>query len=315
MAYPWLEYLRISHNSRKTLKSCARKFEFRKLYQHSKQDRSVPGDAGIALHAGYQEYLLNKDEDQAIMSMMLKYPIDLCNDPQDNRSLEACYATMIELMHSHAVQHYELVFIKCLDGETRPAIEVPFEIFLPGMFLDEENQRIPISYIGYIDLFIWNTVESAFEAIDIKSHRRTLRDLSALFQFDEQVLPYALMLEWLTNQQINSLKVTYLSTYLDIVNPQVVPYSFMKSRKDIMDWANGLMVDIRNLQQFYKLGWFPRDGVRNESCVAWNKSCPFFRDVCGSRNEKAIQYAFLQDGKPYVDNFEPWVTMELDLIG
>lgn len=314
MSYPWLKKLRLSHSSRKTLKGCSRKFELRKFYQHASQDRSVPADVGKALHHGYQEFLKTGDEDHSLFEMMLQYPIDLSSDEDDKRSLEACYATMMALMYSKNIDHYELINIKCLDGKERPAIEVPFEIFLPGIYLDDKNKKIPISYIGYIDTIVWSKIEQEFETIDIKSHRRNLNDLTALYKWDEQVLPYALILEWLTKSKINSLKVTYLAAYVDLINPIITPYTYLKGQRDILDWANGLMVDIKNLQEFYRLAWFPRDGAKNEECLAWNYPCKFFNNVCESRNYKAIQNHLLSGDKPYVDDFKPWITMELELV-
>lgn len=315
MPYPWVKRLRLSHSSRKTLKSCNRKFELRKLYQHASRDRSIPGDVGKAIHVGYQTFLKTRNEDESLYEMMLEYPIDLSADVDNERSLEACYATTMELMNSKIIGHYELINIKCLDGVERPAIEVPFEIFLPGVYLDVETKQIPISYIGFLDTIIWDVMESSVRVVDVKSHRRRIKDLSALFQYDEQCLPYGLIIEWLTSQSIENFKVTYLAAYVDVLNPDVTPYTYPKSKRDILDWAKGLMVDIKNLQEFYRLGWFPRSGASNETCLAWNKPCPFFKDVCGSRNEKAIQYHLLNNETPYVDDFEPWITMELELAG
>lgn len=316
MSYPWLKQLRVSHSSRKTLKSCARKFELYKIFVYPGRQESFLGEVGKALHAGFQDYLTHGDQEKAIWEMMIKYPINFTNVKETHkreRSLEACYATLMELMTSHKIKHYELVQIRKTNGEVVPAVEVPFEIRFPGVYLDAVNRRIPISYIGFIDLVIWDPVELQYRIVDIKSHRRRQDDLSAIYQWDEQCLPYALVIQNATGQLINSFSVTYLSAYTDIEDPRVVPYTYEKSAQDVNDWLNGFMVDIKKLQEFYRLGWFPRDGANVESCMSWGSKCQFFDSLCGSRNKDAIYYTIHEDNKEPEDYpFEPWITMDLE---
>ena len=142
--------LRLSHSSLRTFRSCARKLEFRKFHPTMSKDESLAGEVGHALHVGYQHYLVHKDRDAAIFAMLQRYPIHLNSNPSNSRSVEACYPTLNAMIDSGAFLEYEIAEIKCLDGEIRKAIEVPFQINITGFNLGDalSDIHIPVIYVG-----------------------------------------------------------------------------------------------------------------------------------------------------------------------
>lgn len=276
---------------------------------HPGKDRSLAGDVGGALHAGYQDYLVHGDRDKALLALALAYPIDLNDNPMKPRSLEACIPTLDAMMDSEYLMEYELAKVDCIDGLTRPATEVYFKINIKNFSLSD-NEFIPVSYVGYIDAILYNHLTDEYIVCDIKTHTDKSYDLSPKYQFSPQCLPYGIVLERMLGQQLDGLSVKYLSTFIDIAQPKVAIYDFEKSKQDIEDWARGLIVDLQQIKMFYQMQWFPRTA---DGCIAWFKPCRFF-DICESRDDDYIQQMILENKEPYTDRTdEPWIECDLEL--
>ena len=303
--------LRISDSSLNGgYKSCARKLEFRKFYNVPGSSRSLAGDVGNALHAGWQNYVVTNDKQAAMGAMMLAYPIDLNSNPSDYRSLEACYATLNKMFDSTHLIEYEIAQIKCLDGITRPAVEVPFLIKIKNFSLSDEKV-VPVHYIGFIDLILKHRIDESFIVVDIKTHRQNADDMTPKYMYDEQCIPYGLILERILGHDLEGFFTWYYSVYVDITKPRVKVYKFPKNQYDIRDWARGFYNDLETVKRFYNAGWFPRSG---KSCMNFNKPCEFF-DICNSRDKSVIEQYILSNFKsPSIDRFKgPWIEVELEL--
>lgn len=302
-----IDKLRISHSSMQMARSCWRKLEFRKFYMSSAKDDSLAASVGNALHAGYQHWLQYRDKDAATWEFMCHYPYQFESGPNDYRSLEACYSTLIALMESHSLSQYELAYIN-LNGSEVACVEVPFQINIEGFSLSD-IEHVPVEYIGFMDLILYDVLNDVYIVVDIKTTRMTTKDMTPVYQFDEQCIPYAIVLERLLGKPIKHLSVKYLSAYIDILEPQVKLYPFEKDENDIQDWMRGMLIDLQLAKTFYQMNWFPRS---SKSCFAWNKPCTFF-NMCQTRNEKTIE-AFLdlekKEDSRAID-FTPWVTLDL----
>lgn len=302
MKYPITE-LRISHSSMQTLHSCPRKFEFSKLFNHRKWDESLAASVGSALHKAFQNYLETGDMEQATWALIESYPIHLNDNPMNDRSIETCYSVLCAMVNHPRLGEYELAYFE-KDGKSVPAIEVPFEIHLTGL-----DFPVPVRYIGFIDAIFYDKVYDTYIVVDIKTTRQNLKDYSAAYQFSEQCLPYALVIEQLLGQSINSLKVMYYNCYIDMINPRIGLYTFDKDADDVQDWVRGLKVDLASVDTFAKLGWFPR---HTGSCISFNKPCKN-SDLCVQRDIDLIQELILLNHEPAPPEKEPdyLVSMEL----
>ena len=288
--YPHIQELRGSYSSFDGLyEGCKRKYEFTKLFQHpTARDENVPGETGKALHAGYQNYLINKDREKAIEAMMFEYPIHMCSDMGDFRSLEACYATMNTMIDSGAFLEYDIASVHCLDGVTRPAIEVAFKITIKNFSLSDDRD-VPVTFVGFVDAILYDKVLDEYLVVDIKTTRDNLVDKTNIYRYDNQCIPYALVLERVLNREIHALNCKYFSVYLDLMKSYSKVYSFTRSRADVEDWARGLLVKLHEIKQFYNMGWFPRNA---KSCITFKRACHFI-DICASRDHQNIQNHFL----------------------
>lgn len=339
MSYPFFpnNNLRISHSSRIVLLNCRRKFQFRKLFQQVKRQRegasALKAELGKALHHGYQEFIRNFDmsmderEQHAIFEYMKAYPIEIEQGAAAVASLETGYATLKEMIESQAMMGYELARIKCHDGVERDAIEVPFEIVLEGYQLPG---NVTVSLTGFIDAIFFNSHTQTFRVLDIKTSGRKSNDgdFSALYQFNEQCVSYGFVLEFIQQKKIENFDVSYLHCKVDMKEPKVLRYDFVKTQKDVQDWYNALLMDLSNIKTFMELDWFPRDPT-GQACFAYGNRCEYY-EICGYSNEtcaKALapteeELAEMKEEELEKDeaivsktgaDFEPWIKFGIEM--
>jgi len=160
----------ISNSSRNMFRSCPRKLEFRKFYNSSRREESLATLAGSALHAAYQSFLVDKNWDNAALELMLGMKTDYDVEPLQARSLQACYATLVAMMQYDGYSHLELAYVN-VNGERRPAIEVPFRIKVKNFSLSDD-EHIPVEYIGYIDVIMHDVISKDFITTDVRSEER-----------------------------------------------------------------------------------------------------------------------------------------------
>lgn len=306
-------HLELSDSSRGLFNTgCERKFEFRKLIEFRRNEDSFAGNAGTAMHAGYQSYLTNGNRELAQWEMMKRFPIQDNPSCMQSRSLEACYWTLEALMDYEGLASYRLARIQVGDEpEPRPAVEVPFRITLTDIYLDAAR-TIPISYIGYMDAIMYDAFTNSYIVVDLKTTTVQINggDYSPLYKFADQCLPYAMVLAAIQGHPITELDLRYLVSFIDHHEPRILSYPFPKTQIDIEEWGRSLLIDIMNLRMFYDMGWFPR---RGNQCYSWSRVCPYF-DYCDVRDENFLRQAFdtyheETDRPP----FEPWFELSLSL--
>jgi len=309
--------LPLSYSSRGTLHSCERRFELRKLYGHDRSEReeSLPPEVGHALHTGYQTYFATRDRDAAAAAFMLRYPAHLCNNRNDQRSIEAAYLTLEEMMAHPIDSRYKIATINH-NGVMKPAIEVPFRIMIRDVSL-LRDQQIAICYDGFIDLILLDTVTGDYCPLDIKTTRTWRTDYSAKYMYDDQCLPYGYILQRVLNRNTTAFNVLYLVAFIDALKPRVFMYDFPITEQRVQEWAFTFAFELNMLRQYAEMGFFPRRGA---SCDGYGV-CQYF-DVCGYTNPDDIR-KFLDsqfgprsyDTDTVSENFDPWFTINLTIEG
>lgn len=316
--YP-LRHLILSHSTTSSYRSCARKLEFRKFFGTKQVELDEWGnpvdnhaaDCGKCLHTGFQDYLVNLDEERAIYRMALEYPMrSEPMQPNDYRSLEACYATLMTMIRSPVVGRYELIQIAVKDKNgvvtNRPAVEVPYVIEFTNVPLS-----IPVYHVGLIDAIFYDRVDDCYIVVDIKTHRDNTTDLSLRYEFDEQTIPYGLILEHILGHKIEEFTVAYMSCFVDITEAKVGMYKFNKSKEHIKDWFIGQCVDIKHIAWYMENQWFPR-ATNGSTCMAFRKRCGH-AEVCTYRDPNTLSRII--EGNPretfFHDGKEPWITVQI----
>lgn len=306
------KHLRFSYSSKSI--GCARKFEFHKMYPKGVRTDSFNAAVGTALHRAYQKFLITRDQDAAALELMFYYPIHI--PPRDNtRSLEACYHTLQSIIQKTSLSDMEIVELS-IGGKLMPAVEVPFEIFiknfsLNGKFFDNGAPEWSVSYTGFIDTFLFSNMMQTYGMHEVKTTRRNIKDPGLLYQYNEQPLPYSLILEHLLGNKIETFDAYYIHVYIDLEAPYTQVLKFNKGPNEIADWLMGTKVWLHELQSYVINDWFPRNG---NNCVTWNEKCAYF-DLCHSRDKERIYNNLLRGRDPatLVDDFIPLITVELEL--
>lgn len=302
------KWLRVSYSSLNTFEFCERKFELAKLYpQRERAFDSFAADVGLCLHAGYQDWLVFKDLDKALWEMALKYPYDLeWQQSNDYRSLESCTATLVAMSESDAFYEYEVAHIVKPDGSVVPAIEVPFEIRFPSIRIADGRG---LAFVGSIDAIMQHMLYKSYRTLDIKTHRDTLKDATGKYKYNTQQVPYGLVIEHVTSQEIDDFEVLYLDTYVDVAEPRVTPYEFSKTRDQVQEWVLDTVLKLQRVQRNIEMSHFPRV---TSGCIAWNKPC-YALEFCESRDPETILAYILQGADPATPRYvEPWIVAELD---
>lgn len=305
------DFLRVSYSSLNTFSSCPRKFEFSKLYSRRARDfDTYAADVGTSLHKGYQEYLMSRDYDKAMWALLESYPYEgAFYQEKDDRSIEAAIMTLEAMIESDDMLEWRVAEIKKPDGLVVPAIEVPFELILKGINLPDGRG---IAVTGFIDALLRNVMNDRFRAWDIKTHRRTLADATAKYKFDTQQVPYGIVLEHIQGSQVDEFEVCYLDTYVDLANPRVEVYSFLKDRDAVQEWLMNTVLKCQQIQRYMEMDYFPRtDG----GCLAFNRPC-FYLQPCELRDKDSIQKWLLEGQAPeQTVPEEPWIRAVIDVYG
>lgn len=261
-----------SYSSQNTFHSCPRKLEFHKIYKAKRRNDSIPANAGKAVHAGFQEYLISRDENKALFAAYLAYgafenPYYKINH---DRSFSACIGTLLHLFENFPFEDYTLATIN-----NRPAVEVGIRLILSESF----------HYIGFIDCIFYDEIQDRYIIVDIKTHRNHIADKLPLYQFDSQCIPYAYALAHM-QEDFFTFDCMYISVFLDTIKPSMEIYEITRTIEDAEDWFTTLKLDMKEIQFFRESNYFPRHG---NACMSFNSPCPHF-DYCHVRNpEKLIQ--------------------------
>lgn len=321
--------LQISYSSGGTFDSCARKFEFRKIYPRRKQSQdSLPAAVGQALHAGYQTYLATQSEDKAYWALLETYPYELeYTAYDDKRSLEAAVSTLDKMLAYGNMDEWELLQIQrpwsskeiltaaaqgisdLGESPIVPAVEVPFELILKGINLPDGRG---ISVIGYMDAGMRNLVTDRKRTLDIKTHRSTLRNADPKYRFDNQQTPYGVVIQHVTQEPCDEFEVLYLDCFVDLQEPRVQLYEYHRDSTDVQEWLANTVLRAQRIQRAVQMDYFPRT---DNGCLSFNQACPYL-EICQTRDKEAIlEYMLMGEEPAAPEVFEPWIQAEIDVFG
>ena len=278
--------------------------------QKARKNDGFAAGVGTALHHGYQDYLIHGDEDRATWMYMQDYPYGLeFEQTNDYRSAEAGLATLDEMFHSVDMQSYELAEIKHPDGSVVPAIEVPFEIRFKGLTLPDGRG---IAFVGFIDAIMRNIINGRYRTLDIKTHRRSLKDATAKYRFDDQQTPYGIIVEHIQGNPVEEFEVLYLDSYVDILEPRIQLYPFARNKHDVQEWLTNKVLQFQSIQRSVEMNYFPRT---SGGCLFYNKPC-YFLEVCQTRDKEMAEAWLLEGEEPAPPRYTiPWVVAEIDVFG
>lgn len=313
----FVDSIRLSHSTLQTYDSCPRKFEFTKLYQNPKHSDSLAASFGSALHIGFQEYLITGDYNRAVYKMMLAYPWEYGESPMKDRSAEGALALLDEMIKQFPSERFELAYIN-VNGEVKPCVEVPFlirfkgyeEVYQPSLVAGQPPRSIAITYVGFMDLVLFDKDEDRYIVVDIKTTADSAIDQSPKYRYSDQCVPYGLVLNKILGLASDDLSIGYYVANPSIASPRATMIYFYKSKEDLLDWQMQMVECLDSLKKRIELGWFPRT---RSGCLAYKRVCPFY-EYCQDRDSKRTQLQLAYSGeREEIKPFEPWVDVTIDL--
>lgn len=305
------DFLQVSHSSLSTADSCLRRFEFRKMYPRATlNEDSYAADVGKSMHAGTQDYLVNRDEDSAMWQIMRTFPhVDAFSQAKDDRNLWAAMSTMESIIAEDVFGDYVVSQITKPDGSVVPAIEVPYAIELKGLVLPDGRG---VKHVGFMDAIMQHKGSGVHRTMDVKTHRGYEKDRSPEYQFSGQQVPYGLVVDHIAGQRQGKFEVLYLDAYVDVVEPRITPYVFEKTQGDVEEWLLDTVLRVQRIQKAMEMNHFPRTA---SGCTSFNRPCHYF-GICESRDKEALMDWFLMGSEPvWPAPVDPWVTIQVDVFG
>lgn len=303
----------LSYSSHKTIRHCPRRWQMAKQFHQPKYDNedNHAATGGKAGHEYIQTLLAGGSEQDACMRFFETYDFEgEANASEYNRKYRTFEAQLYaaQELHRHIGLTPDDVAKVNVNGNLLPAIELKFKFVIDN----PANANI-YTYRGLIDLATYSPITNRHIARDFKFHRDNKvmgDDASHKYQYDEQLVPYGLVLQHTTGKPINRFNVAYHTAYVDIVDAYPVSYTFEKTEADVHGWFTNLSLTIAMIESYYNNPVWPRS---ISGCDMFGKPCKFFRH-CHLEDHDELQEAILGRRKPKPDPpFGEWITIELEV--
>lgn len=292
----------LSHSTTGTLTNCPRQYELAHAVNlgGGSQDQFA-ADVGHALHDGVQEYVRTRELKRSLFKFLTSFPYDGEYAPErhgrKDRSLEACVSAFQSMACSFDWSRYEPAQFHVGDSVV-DGIEISFAIQLLNTGCD-----IPIYFMGHIDLVLYELLTRKYVIFDLKTTRQSSKLLEPHWRFDQQTVPYGLIIPALEGKPIGDLTTHYVVTYIDLMEPKTVDFPVTNTEEQIQDWAMGLADTVLRVRRYLRTQW-PRS-ASGAACVTFNTPCRFF-DVCASRDTERLLNLYPPDeNSPDKDFYNP----------
>ncbi len=305
--------------------SCSQLFRFNRMFQNPRFPNGHAADVGTAIHEAYQTYLIALAEgdservalDKATFVLMMHYPIQTDHQKNAvNRQFEHSYATLVaatkNTKFASGFENPELVYIKKKTGETIPAVEIKFEIFIKQTILKDFDVYIS----GALD-----TIMSATGGWDSEPYVSDIKTTRISTLYDEtygnanQCLPYHIVLSHVAGKPITRFTVMYHIMYIHLTDPKIMYIPFTKTQDDIDEYLKSFVMLLHKLQMQVIANHWPKN---SNSCTNYNRPCKYMNVCAIERGRDAyVQDVLLGDAEPY-DRYadeerKPDFELELEL--
>ena len=275
--------IRLSHSTLEIFQTCERKFQIERLLQtDTVRDQSADLSLGTAYGVGAASYLVHRDPVKALYDTWLAYWPEIETEKKSVPHVIQCMIKTFPVL-DNIMQDYEVLTI-----HGKPAVELSFRINLSPEYY----------YVGYIDFVLQNKYDKTCVVYDAKSTGLNLLDLSPLYQNSAQVLGYSIALDAMLGESLSHYSLGYLVAQLGKdYNIRVQNMVFQKTLLDRLNWLITLGTDLRRLEEYASLGFYPR---RGSGCVKYGKACKHFgvctlssMDILREQEPDPIEYDFV----------------------
>jgi len=281
---------KISYSSLLTLHECPRKFQLYRLNAETQQSDEDVGQSltflfGHVVGEGVQLALTGATEDEIIWTLFRRWDMDLfeCSERQNKSFFLALRAVSL---FQHTILGDLLADYGLVIYDSKPAIELGFQIFLPGGFV----------YRGFVDAVLRHKHTGEVIVLEIKTTSSRAPD-PAQYKNSSQAIGYSVVLDHIF-KGLSSYKVMYLP-YLT-KECTFAPMEFTKSFVQRAAWLQDLYLDTKIIEMYDDIGLFPG---RGESCYKFFRECEYF-NLCTLSTDKLITEAVEQEDDSHRYQFQ-----------
>lgn len=255
----------LSYSGIQSLRSCARRYQLsRMLPRVGGDDDDEHGHLsfGTIVGNGIQEYLISRDEDKAIFRAFLDWNDNLESERGLKKKKTFWHGVIAiqqfrELMDG-PLANYDLAYF---DG--KPAVELGFRI----------NCGSGFSYRGKLDALLIHRTLREFLPLECKTTGATYVH-EAMYGNSDQGIGYGIVIDTVAASMemvCNSYDVFY-PVYMTS-KQEWVPFRFPKNNSSRAKWLQSLLLDIKHVQDYHDVGYFPTNGG---SCMSYGRECSYY---------------------------------------
>lgn len=262
----------LSHSSRTLLNTCPRKYqlyrlssEIQELEESLEANQQVTFSYGSAVGVGVQSTLEGKSENQIYIDTFLEWDTDLlAANPKQNKSFWlAMFAVQkfISIKERGYLDDYELVYYlpqEAKQGDPLiPAVELAFQILLPGGFI----------YRGFIDAVLKHKVSGEVLVLECKTSSGVANP--SMYKNSGQALGYSVVLDILF-PALSSYTVLYL-----VYETKNLAYKELPFNKSLLQralWLQELLLDTEVIKLYESYDTYPMQG---SSCFNFFRDCEY----------------------------------------
>lgn len=261
-----------SHSTSEKKNGCQRFFQLYKLEQNQIIDTgdietvssNVDFAFGRAVETGVQSTLLGHTKEKVFFDMLMAWDMKLLHPHPKGYHKMFVDAVL-------AIDQFRYIKEKLMEGweiamfRGKPAIEL-------SLCLDLENGYY---YVGHADIILYHPIFKKYRVLEIKTTGFKTID-EAMYKNSGQATGYSIFVDQIANDQeaASTFELKYLIYGVHL--GYWIDYEFTKSRSNRADWLNTLLIDLREIDTYRKLNFFPKRGTE---CFNWNRRCQYY-DRC-----------------------------------
>lgn len=277
----------LSNSSCISLHTCPRKYQLNKLYRDSIRESNAHLAFGSMFGEGLQQMLCGVSMQQAILSAIMQWDIDLYDESVKDKTVWHCIMALEAFyykLHDPFLSAYAETVQDDIDTLT-PNILTDYEVaIINGRYATEVGFAIVLDngfvYRGYVDVVLKHKYTNEYLVVDIK-HTAAKYVNNAKYQNSPQCLGYSIVMDKIAPGQMEFGVVYYeYFTGTKKYHTHYFTYSLLARAK----WLYNLSMD-KKLIEMYSATGFPQHG---ESCIGYNRPCQYLL-TCGMSDDSLFE--------------------------
>lgn len=254
----------LSYSGLLTLHSCPRKFELNRLLPKPNDpdyDEDAAGhlDFGTVVGNGIQELLIHGDMNKAIFKAFLDWKDNLESE-RGEKSQKTFWHALQAIQKFTEIINGPLSQYELASYQGKPSIELGFSVDCGEGF----------RYRGKLDALLIHRTKREFLPLECKTTGWNYLD-EAMYGNSSQGIGYGIVIDRVAHE--SSMEISGYDIFYPVYmtkKAEWVPFRFPKSNTARALWLQSTLLDVKHLQEYAELGYFP---TRGEACFSYGRQC------------------------------------------